>query len=292
MEGAAEEAAAGSGTTADPSFNERVAQEFRTAADLLEAQGAEPFRVQAYRRAASTVESMLESVADVYAREGEEGLIALPTIGRALALAIEDLVERGSWRWLERLQGETDPEALLCTVAGIGPTLAARLHHELDIETLEDLELAAYDGRLAQLGGFGPKRIRAIADSLAARLRYQRPVDPTPHEHREPSTAELLDIDREYRAGAEAGSLPRIAPRRFNPTHERTLPILHTDRDGRHYTAMWSNTPRAHRLHRTRDWVVIYADGHDEGQWTVVTETRGVHAGERVVRGREHQPPR
>ncbi len=168
MEGAAEEAAAGSGTTADPSFNERVAQEFRTAADLLEAQGAEPFRVQAYRRAASTVESMLESVADVYAREGEEGLIALPTIGRALALAIEDLVERGSWRWLERLQGETDPEALLCTVAGIGPTLAARLHHELDIETLEDLELAAYDGRLAQLGGFGPKRIRAIADSLAA----------------------------------------------------------------------------------------------------------------------------
>jgi putative hydrolase len=80
-----------------------------------------------------------------------------------------------------------------------------------------------------------------------------------------------------------------IAPRRFNPSNEAWLPILHTERDGWHFTALFSNTGRAHDLGRTRDWVVIYFynDQHEEGQHTVVTETRGSLIGMRVVRGRE-----
>ena len=73
---------------------------------------------------------------------------------------------RGRWRWLERLQGELDPESLLATVAGIGPGLAACIHQELGIETLEDLEVAAHDGRLARVDGFGPKRVQSVIDSL------------------------------------------------------------------------------------------------------------------------------
>jgi hypothetical protein len=105
----------------------------------------------------------------------------------------------------------------------------------------------------------------------------------------EPPVAELLDVDREYRAAAEAGRLPRIAPRRFNPTGEAWLPILHTERGERHYTALYSNTALAHQLGRERDWVVIYfhSDHHPEVQRTVVTERGGHLAGERVVRGRE-----
>jgi hypothetical protein len=65
---------------------------------------------------------------------------------------------------------------------------------------------------------------------------------------------------------------------------------MHHERDGWSFTAMFSNTPRAHQLDRTHDWVVIYYerdhDGH-EHQCTVVTETRGLDTGERVVRGRE-----
>jgi putative hydrolase len=97
----------------------------------------------------------------------------------------------------------------------------------------------------------------------------------------------LLDVDREYREKADR--LPRIAPRRFNPTGERWLPVLHTERGDWHFTALYSNTALAHRLGRTRDWVVVYfhADHEPEGQRTVVTETRGPFIGRRVVRGGE-----
>ena len=105
----------------------------------------------------------------------------------------------------------------------------------------------------------------------------------------EPDVGLLLDVDREYRERAAAGTLPKIAPRRFNPAHDAWLPILHTRRGDWQFTALFSNTARAHELGRTRDWVVLYFDGdrHAERQRTVVTELRGPLAGRRVVRGRE-----
>jgi DNA polymerase (family 10) len=104
-----------------------------------------------------------------------------------------------------------------------------------------------------------------------------------------PRVAQLLDVDREYREKAAAGELATIAPKRFNKAGRRWLPVLHTTRQGWHFTALFSNTARAHELHRTADWVVIYYydNDHDEGQHTVVTETRGPLKGRRVVRGRE-----
>ena len=100
----------------------------------------------------------------------------------------------------------------------------------------------------------------------------------------------LLEIDREYRERAESDELPRIAPRRNNPEGTAWLPILHTYEDGWHFTALFSNTDRAHELGRVRDWVVIYfeRDGH-EGQCTLVTEYRGPLVGRRVIRGREDE---
>ena len=99
----------------------------------------------------------------------------------------------------------------------------------------------------------------------------------------------LLDVDREYRTRAVGGDLPTIAPRRLNPQGIAWLPVLHTRRGPWHVTALFSNTARAHELHRDHDWVVIYAyDGdHRERQHTVVTERRGPLNGRRVVRGLE-----
>ena len=96
-------------------------------------------------------------------------------------------------------------------------------------------------------------------------------------------------MDRLYRQKAKVGELPTIAPKRFNPEGESWLPILHTTKQGWHFTALYSNTARAHKLKRTRDWVVMYFydDEHHESQYTVVTETRGDLKGKRVVRGRE-----
>jgi hypothetical protein len=67
--------------------------------------------------------------------------------------------------------------------------------------------------------------------------------------------------------------------------------VLHTERAGWRFTALYSNTALAHRLGRTRDWVVVYfhTDHEPEGQRTVVTETRGPLAGQRVIRGRESE---
>lgn len=273
----------------DPGLNLHAARLFDELAGLLEEQGANRFRVGAYRRAAETLRHLNRSVAEILEDEGIEGLEALPTIGEQLARQLRLVVETGRLPMLERLRGETDPVELLATVPGIGPVLAERVHHELDVHTLEDLEVAAHGGRLREVPGFGEKRVAGVIETLATRLARtrRRPPEP-PGLPAEPSLTELLELDREYRQKAEAGELRRIAPRRFNPKGRAWLPIHHATRGDRHYTALFSNTAQAHRLGRTSDWVVIYWDGDRDGQCTVVTSWQpGPLRGLRVVRGRE-----
>ena len=251
-------------STTAPAVNLDIAERFREAADLLEAQDADPFRVRAYRQGASTLSQLDRSVETIYEQEGRDGLET-----------------GGQWRFLERLEGTVTPESVFQQVSGIGPELAERIHEQLGIDTLEALEQAAHDGRLDEVEGFGERRLQAVTESLEAKLRRRRDGDA------EVPVAELLDVDREYQRKAARGELRRIAPRRFNPEGKAWLPILHTERDGRHYTALYSNTPRAHDLDKTHDWVVLYLEDEDQAQWTVVTETSGPLDGKRVVRGRE-----
>jgi len=271
--------------------NEQIAQWLRQAADLLAAQGANPFRVSAYRRAADTVAGWPESLAAIHARRGREGLDALPNIGEGLANAIAEMLTTGRWMQLERLRGSLDPTALFRTLPGIGPELARRIHDALHVDTLEALEQAAHEGRLEAVPGVGRRRAAAIRAVLTDLLDHRRLRRPAPAEPKsgEPPAALLLDVDREYRDKAEAGKLPTIVPKRFNPEGKAWLPVLHAARGAWHFTALYSNTERAHELGRTRDWVVIYFydDEHVERQHTVVTETHGSLAGKRVVRGRE-----
>jgi DNA polymerase (family 10) len=266
-------------------LNAHVAVLLEQTAAVLEHQSANAFRVEAYRRAAQTVRGLDRSVADVLRVEGMEGLERLPTIGVTLARAIRAIVDTGRLPMLERLRGETDAVAVLASVPGVGRTLAERLHHDHGIDSLEDLEVAAHDGRLAAVPGFGDKRVRGVREALATRLAWAR-KDSTRLDA--PPVAEVLRVDREYRTKAAAGELQLIAPRRFNPRREAWLPILHTWHGDRHYTALFSNTARAHELGKTHDWVVLYVDGgRGERQFTVVTARRGPLEGKRVVRGRE-----
>jgi hypothetical protein len=278
--------------------NEYVADALGRVADLLEAQHANPYRVAAYRRAVGTIRALGEPVAARLERGGTAGLVELPAIGRSLAAQIEELVHTGRLGVLERLEGAVSPEDLFTTLPGIGEELAHRIHDRLGIETLEELEVAALDGRLEALPGFGARRVRGLRDSLAAvlsrsarrragarRLADAGGREPAPAH---PPVETLLDLDAEYRRRAAEGTLHCIAPRRFNPRGESWLPILHGEREGWSMTALFSNTARAHQLGRTRDWVVIYfeRDGHED-QCTVVTERTGPRRGQRVVRGRE-----
>lgn len=269
-------------------INEDIAGLFDEAALILTEQGANRFRIQAYRKAATVLRSLSKPVSDIFATEGFDGLKRIPGIGASLALSIKSILLHGRFAMLDRLRGQHDPIALLSSVPGIGRTLASKLHSELDIDTLEQLEAAAHDGRLETIAGLGLKRLAGIRDTLAHRLGRVR-QSPTYSERESlPPVAEVLDVDREYRREAEAGTLKRIAPRRFNPNGEAWLPILHTVRGERHYTALFSNTARAHQLHRCGNWVVLYFDGHDgEDQCTVITSEFGRLKGKRIVRGRE-----
>jgi DNA polymerase (family 10) len=269
-------------------INKTISLKLREMADLLEAQAADGFRVSAYRRAADTVAALDRPIDEIARREGQEGLIALSGIGRGISSAILELLRSGRWSALERLTGEIEPEELFQTVPGIGTKLARLIHEDLQIDTLEELEMAAHDGRLSALPGLGDRRVAAIRAVLGERLGTRR-VHSARAVNEGPDVGVLLDVDRAYREQAAAGTLRRIAPKRFNPGGEAWLPVFHTRRGDWYFTALFSNTEKAHALGRTHDWVVLYfhEDEGAERQCTVVTEHRGPLAGCRVVRGRE-----
>ncbi len=264
--------------------NHLIAEKLTEYANYLEAREGNVYRIRAYRQAAQTVLGLEHQVSDILERDGRAGLERLPGIGGHLSYTLESLVRTGELRTLSRDGGHIDPERLFLSLPGIGPHLARQIHDQLGVTTLEELERACHDGRLTRLG-VGPKRLRGLVDALAGRLGRYRLAEPV---RGEPSVADLLAIDEEYREGAEQSRLPTIAPRRFNPDNEPWLPLYHTRRNGWRYRALFSNTALAHRLGQTHDWVVIYFDdGFSSGQRTVVTETRGDLRGRRVVRGRE-----
>ncbi|HUG99257.1 MAG TPA: helix-hairpin-helix domain-containing protein [Gammaproteobacteria bacterium] len=274
----------------DQNTNEAVAASLREYADLLAHQEADGFRTMAYRRAADILAALDRPVDKILAKDGREGLMALPGIGPSIAGAVAEMLTTGRWSQLERLRGELEPEKLFQTLPGVGPELAARLHERLEAESLEALEVAAHDGRLERVPGIGRRRAELIRGLLAERLGRPRLRRIAARRERPPVEL-LLSVDREYREKAAAGRLRRIAPKRFNPTGEAWLPVLHTRRGEWEFTALFSNTRLAHELGRTGDWVVIYyhTGATPEGQCTVVTETRGTLAGRRVVRGREQE---
>ena len=270
--------------------NQDIAGRLREVAQLLEDQGANRFRVRAYRAAAETIERLTVPAAKIAQQQGTEGLQSLSGIGVSLARSIHTLTVTGRLPMLDRLRGHMEPVPLLTSIPGIGLALAHRLHDDLHIETLEQLEIAAHDGRLTEIQGIGPKKLQGIIDSLTARLgRVRRPIQTAgPHSTGEPTVDELLDVDREYREAAQAGKLQTIAPHRFNPKKEAWLPILHTQRDARHFTVLFSNSALAHQLKNTRDWVILYYDDDQgEHQCTVITGHQAPFSGKRIVRGRE-----
>jgi len=278
--------------------NEDIAAALERVADLLEVQHASSFRVKAYRNAADTVRMHEGSVAKLALEEGVEGLDRLPAIGKTISAAIRELVAGGRLAMLDRLEGQVSPEDLIMTVPGIGEKLAHRIHEELGIETLEELEVAAHDGRLEAMTGVGRRKVQGLRDMLGSMLarssrRHARHPDIAGSASGAtrmlpPSIEEILSVDAEYLEKARADKLRKIAPRRFNPAGEAWLPILHSEREGRSYTVLFSNTQRAHQLGKTDDWVVIFyeMDGHED-QCTIVTEHRGALEGKRVIRGRE-----
>ena len=274
--------------------NEEIANRLEEIAELLEVKGENPYRIQSYRNAARSVRAEADSVAELYRESGHAGLESIDNVGSKLAGAIAELVETEHLGLLDRLRTEVTPEKVFAQLPGIGDDLAKRIHDELEIDSLEELERAAHTGQLQRVKGIGRKKASGIRNALAgmlsrsARRRSMQRVEESGEELREPSIDLLLELDDEYRRKAETDELRRIAPKRFNPDGEQWLPIMETEREGWDFTLLFSNTKRAHDLDKTHDWVVIYYKRNGiEDQCTVVTATTGPLEGKRVIRGRE-----
>lgn len=150
-----------------PVHNADIAGMFEQIADLLEIEGANPFRVRAYRNGARAVQNYGRELADLVAK-GED-LNNIPGIGEHLAAKILEIVATGRCRALEKLRKETPPGlAELLKVPGLGPKRVRALYHELEVHTVEQLYRAAHDGRIRELAGFGEKTETRILEALAA----------------------------------------------------------------------------------------------------------------------------
>ncbi|MBJ9591904.1 MULTISPECIES: helix-hairpin-helix domain-containing protein [Burkholderia] len=282
-------------TTASQTFeeNRHIATCLREAAQRLADQGANPYRVAAYRASAETVEALDRDIRTVFESGGIDALGALPEIGTGVAQAIAELLVTGRWRQLDRLCGDAQRASAFEAVPGIGHALALRIHDLLHIDTLEELERAARNGQLETIAGVGPRRaagIRtALDDVLSRRRRWQGHM-----QHAGPGTEPpvelLLYIDRQYRHKAAAGMLPTLAHRRLNADGYVPPPVMHMTKGGWHFTALSLHAAmRTPEADRPTDWVSLYFYDavQREHQRTVFTETYGSLVGKRIVRGRE-----
>jgi len=146
--------------------NAEVAAAFDLIGDILEFQGANPFRVRAYRTASRVIHDFSEPVAGIVA-DSNRKLTDISSVGVDLAEKITVLVTTGTLPMLEELKAQVPQSVLaLLRIPGVGPKKAAMLHKELGIKTLEELKEACEGQRVRTLKGFGEKTEVAIIAGL------------------------------------------------------------------------------------------------------------------------------
>ena len=152
--------------------NANIAEVFERIAGLLEVKGDSVFKIRAYQRAARAIEHLPVELAQLI--NEEKDLRQIPGIGEAIASKIKELVATGRLEYLEKLKGEFPNGILaLMDVPGIGPKTAMRISKEMGISTVEALEQAIVEGRLAALPRLGKK----TAENILRHIRSLRTKD-------------------------------------------------------------------------------------------------------------------
>ena len=214
-----------------------MADQFDLLADLLELEGAESFRVLAYRRAATRMRETSGSVAQL-ALDGRAK--ELQGIGKTIEEKIVQIVEQGEIEALAKRRGSVPPDVVaFMRLPGLGPKTAARIWKELDITTLDELKAAAEGERLRGLTGLGAKSEEKILKALAFKAE-------NPDEGRRllgvglPAVQAVVSVLRDHPAAvhvSEAGSV-----RRRKETF-RDLDIIATATDPAELTAFFVQLP-------------------------------------------------
>jgi DNA polymerase (family 10) len=153
-----------------PARNNDIAAVFEEIADFLEIQGANAFRVRAYRNAGRVLRGLSTEVSEMLARGRD--LSELPGIGKDLAGKIAEVVKTGTCKQLRELRRQLPP-ALgdLLKIPGLGPKRVATLYHKLGIHTMTQLQRAAKDSRIQELEGFGAKIEQRILESVTGQAK-------------------------------------------------------------------------------------------------------------------------
>ena len=191
-----------------PTHNRDIAAKFDELADLLEIEGANAFRVRAYRNAARTIRDLPQTVAQLVREDAD--LTELPGIGEDLARKTREVVETGELSALQKVV-QSVPESLIevMGVAGLGPKRVKTLYEQLGVKDVDGLKQAAQAGKIQTLSGFGAKTEQNILQELATRgsgeKRFRRR---DAEEMAEPLVALLREVDGVDQA-AIAGSYRR-----------------------------------------------------------------------------------
>ncbi|MCW3132410.1 MAG: DNA polymerase/3'-5' exonuclease PolX [Candidatus Methanospirare jalkutatii] len=153
-------------------INLDIARIFDEIADLSEIKGENPFRVRAYRRAARTIETLTLDLRSIVERSKSEAdavreLTKIPGIGEGIAKKIYEIVKTGRSSKLESLRSEVNPSLVeLLKIPHVGPKTIAKVHKELGISTIEELEEAARRHKLARIAGLGRKAEEKILKGI------------------------------------------------------------------------------------------------------------------------------
>lgn len=142
-----------------------VSRTLTTLADLLEIQGASPFRIRAYRNAVNTIDSLSRPLSDMVS--AGEDLTELSGVGKSVAKHITELLTTGRITRLDEVSAEVPVTLVeLVRLDGVGPKKAKKLFDELDVRTIDDLEEKLASGAVEALDGFGLKSVEKIQRSI------------------------------------------------------------------------------------------------------------------------------
>lgn len=153
--------------------NPEVAQLLYDIADMLEMQSVS-FKPAAYRKAARSVETLSDDIAEVFSSGGKEKLMALPGVGESIAEKIDEFLTTGKLKYYDDLKRKFPQHIIeLMNVPSIGPKRIKLLHDKLGIKTLKQLEAAAKTHKISKLSGFGEKSEEEILKGISIFQRGQ-----------------------------------------------------------------------------------------------------------------------
>jgi DNA polymerase (family 10) len=149
---------------------EQIASLLERIATLLELKGENPFKVRAYTNAARAIETFGGNVPNF---QDEEAVAKIPGIGKSIALKIKELAATGSLKYLDELSAEFPTGIMdLFLLPGLGAKKIKALYDQLGINSIEQLQKACEDGRVAELPGFGQTTQQKLCESIAKRAAH------------------------------------------------------------------------------------------------------------------------